>query len=396
MSAWPELQMRRVVRLKSGDFIAAEEIEDAGAYPVYGGNGLRGFTENWNTGGPIALIGRQGAQCGNVQVVPGKAWVSEHALRCSPEKPLNVSFLRYALQSLNLGQYSVSAAQPGLSTDNLKPLLVPFPSLEIQEQVAAFLDEKTAQIDGLIAKKQALLDRLAEKRLAIITQAVTNGLNPAAPMKESGIKWLGQIPAHWSVKRLKYISPWVTVGIVVTPAAYYADEGVLALRGLNIKTMRFDFSDTRNITPEGHELNIKSTLQTGDLVAVRTGAPGTTAVIPKELEGSNCIDLVIIRRPLNASEQYLGWFLNSDIAQTQYAMGAEGALQQHFNVETSKEVIVTLPPPSEQTDIAKYIDRAIAAHDVQVDKVQQSIEKLTEYRSALITAAVTGQIARLQ
>ncbi|HUZ97211.1 MAG TPA: restriction endonuclease subunit S [Edaphobacter sp.] len=273
---------------------------------------------------------------------------------------------------------------------------LPLPLLETQRRIAAFLDGKSDQINNLIAQKQALMERLAEKRQAIITQAVTKGLNPSVSMKDSGIDWLGDIPAHWEAKRLKYISPRVTVGIVVTPAAYYADEGILALRGLNIKAMRFDFSDTRNITPEGHKLNIKSMLKTGDLVAVRTGAPGTTAVIPQELEGTNCIDLVIIRRPLGASEQYLGWFLNSDIAQTQYAMGAEGALQQHFNVETSKEVILTLPPFPEQVDIAAYIDRAIAAHDIQADKVQQSVDTLIEYRSALVNAAVTGQIAGLQ
>jgi type I restriction enzyme, S subunit len=271
-----------------------------------------------------------------------------------------------------------------------------WPSLETQRRIAGFLDQKTSQIDALIEKKRKLLDRLAEKRQAIITQAVTKGLNPAVPMEDSGIDWLRRIPAHWEVKRLKYISPRVTVGIVITPAAYYADEGILALRGLNIRTMGFDFSETRNITSEGHELNIKSMLRTGDLVTVRTGAPGTTAVIPEELDGSNCIDLVLIRRPHGASERYLGWFLNSDIAQIQYAMGAEGALQQHFNVETSKEVTITLPPLPEQTNIARYIDQAIAAHDIQADKVLTSTEMLTEYRSALIAAAVTGQIEKLQ
>lgn len=273
---------------------------------------------------------------------------------------------------------------------------LPLPPIETQRRIAAFLNEKTARIDALIEKKRALLEWLAEKRQAIITEAVTKGLNPVVPMRDSGIDWLGQIPTHWEVKRLKYISPRVTVGIVVTPAAFYADEGTLALRGLNVRTMGFDPSDTRNITPEGHELNSKSMLQAGDLVAVRTGAPGTTAVIPEELAGSNCVDLVIIRRPRGASGRYVGWFLNSDIAQTQYAMGAEGALQQHFNVETSKEVVVTLPPPTEQAEIAEYIDQAVAAHDTQADKVRQSIETLNEYRSALIVAAVTGQMKGLQ
>jgi type I restriction enzyme S subunit len=271
-----------------------------------------------------------------------------------------------------------------------------WPVLGTQRRIATFLDRKTAQIDGLLNKKRALLERLAEKRQAIITQAVTKGLDAAAPMKESGIDWLGPIPAHWQIKRLKYVSPRVTVGIVVTPAAYYADEGVLALRGLNIRTMGLDLSDIRNITEDGHELNRKSELREGDLIAVRTGAPGTTAIVPAELAGCNCIDLVIIRKPIDAEPRYLGWFLNSDVAKTQYNLGSEGALQQHFNVETSKEVVLTLPPLNEQLDIAAHIDAALVAHDRQSGIVETSISRLQEYRASLITAAVTGQLEGLR
>ncbi|WP_052768858.1 restriction endonuclease subunit S [Aurantiacibacter marinus] len=292
-------------------------------------------------------------------------------------------------------QSATRSHQRVLPADILK-LPWKWPPLQIQQRIAAFLDEKTARIDALIGKKQALLGRLVEKRQAIITQAVTYGLDPAAHMKDTGIDWLGQIPAHWEIKRLKYVSPRVTVGIVVTPAAYYADEGTLALRGLNIKTMDFDLSDTRNITDDGHELNRKSTLREGDLVSVRTGAPGTTAVVSQDLAGCNCIDLVIIRRPTNADARYIGWFLNSDIAKTQYQMGSEGALQQHFNVETSKEVVLSLPPAHEQCEISAYIDAAMIAHDRQRGMVEESVAKLSEYRSALITSAVTGQIEGLQ
>jgi type I restriction enzyme S subunit len=291
---------------------------------------------------------------------------------------------------------SVGGGQPNLSQQDLRSERALCPPLETQERIAAFLDDKTAQIDALIARKQTLLARLAEKRQAIITKAVTKGLAADAALKDSGIDWLGPVPAHWEVKRLKYISPRVTVGIVVTPAAYYADEGTLALRGLNIKTMALDLSDTRNINDEGHALNRKSELREGDLVAVRTGAPGTTAIVPKELAGCNCIDLVIIRRSDNADSRYVGWFLNSDIAQTQYGMGSEGALQQHFNVETSKEVILTLPPIEEQREISTYIDGAILAHDRQRSMVEGSISKLIEYRAALISSAVNGEVERLR
>jgi type I restriction enzyme, S subunit len=250
--------------------------------------------------------------------------------------------------------------------------------------------------NGLIEKKRALLDRLAEKRQALITRAVTKGLNAQAPMKSSGIDWLGDIPGHWVVKRLKHISPKVSVGIVITPAAYYADEGVLAIRGLNVRPMGFDFTDTRNISEEGHALHLKSELYTGDLVTVRTGDPGTTSVITADLEGTNCVDLVIIRKPRNASSRFLGWFLNSDAARAQYAIGSEGALQLHFNVETSKEVTVALPPAEEQTAIADYIDRGLEFEKGRAARVERSVALLEEYRAALITAAVTGQLSELR
>lgn len=347
-------------------------------------------------GGEKQLVGRSVIYSGTDRAV-----CSNFLARCRPSDLVTSEYLNY----LMLGIYKARGTYPhikqttGIQNLDMASFLntrVTLPPLETQKRIAAFLDEKTAQIDALIGCKQVLLARLAEKRQAIITQAVTKGLNPAAPMKNSDIDWLGYVPAHWEVKRLKYVSPRVTVGIVVTPAAYYADEGTLALRGLNIKTMDFDLSDTRNITDDGHELNRKSTLREGDLVAVRTGAPGTTAVVTEELAGCNCIDLVIIRRPNDADPRYIGWYLNSDIAKTQYEMGSEGALQQHFNVETSKEVVLSLPPLEEQHEISAYIDAAMVAHDRQRGMVEESISKLAEYRSALITSAVTGQIEGLQ
>lgn len=348
----------------------------------------------------LAAVGATYGKSVFVQGLEGPACYAGYLVKFSAGDAIDGSFAAYWTESQHywdqVRSEVIQSTIQNFSAAKYRDLSAPVPPPETQKRIAAFLDEKTAQIDALIAKKQALLERLAEKRQAIITQAVTKGLNAQAPMKDSGIDWLGQIPAHWEVKRLKYVSPRVTVGIVVTPAAYYADEGTLALRGLNIKTMGFDLSDTRNITDDGHELNRKSTLREGDLVAVRTGAPGTTAVVSPDLAGCNCIDLVIIRRPINADPRYIGWFLNSDIAKTQYQMGSEGALQQHFNVETSKEVVLSLPPADEQREVAAYIDAAMLAHDRQRGMVEESVAKLIEYRSALVTAAVTGQIAGLQ
>ena len=288
------------------------------------------------------------------------------------------------------------ATIPHFTAEKVKAAPLVLPPIETQRRISRFLCEKTARIDRLIEKKRELLDRLAEKRQALITRAVTKGLNPRAPMKPSGIDWLGDIPAHWEEKRLQYVSPRISVGIVVTPAAYYSDEGVLAIRGLNVRPMGFDFKDSRNISEEGHELHRKSELHNGDLVAVRTGDPGTTSLITADLDGTNCVDLVIIRKPGNASSRFLGWFLNSDAAKVQYAIGSEGALQLHFNVETSKEVVATVPPNDEQTEIVDYIDRGLENENDRAAKVERSVDLLGEYRAALITAAVTGRLPELR
>jgi type I restriction enzyme S subunit len=159
--------------------------------------------------------------------------------------------------------------------------------------------------------------------------------------------------------------------------------------------MGFDLQETRLISDEGHEFHAKSRLHEGDLVSVRTGDPGTTAVVTEEFDGCNCIDLVIIRRPAEMLPRYLGWFLNSNVAKVQYQLGSEGALQAHFNVETSKETLVVVPSAAEQSEIVDHLEAALNAHDEAVSKITKSVEKLTEYRAALVTAAVTGKIRAL-
>ena len=313
-----------------------------------------------------------------------------------PNDDVDSSFLGWAAKSepfvSEVVARSVGVSYPAINATELVTIDLSLPPLDTQRRIVRFLDEKIARIDGLIEKKRELLDRLDEKRQALITRAVTKGLNPDVPMKPSGIDWLGDSPRHWEVKRLKYVSPRISVGIVVTPAAYYSDEGVLAIRGLNVRPMGFDFKDSRNISEEGHELHRKSELHDGDLVAVRTGDPGTTSLITADLDGTNCVDLVIIRKPRNASSRFLGWFLNSDAAKVQYAIGSEGALQLHFNVETSKEVVATVPPNDEQTEIVDYIDRGLENENDRAAKVERSVDLLGEYRAALITAAVTGRL----
>ena len=282
---------------------------------------------------------------------------------------------------------------PRASWSFLGSVEMPIPPLREQPLIATFLDRETAKIDALIAGQQRLIELLQEKRQAVISHAVTKGLNPDAPMKDSGVEWLGEVPEHWQIKRLKQITSQISVGIVVEPSKYYDDLGkVPALRSLNVKPGYIDLADCVYITNESNRLLKKSVLRSGDLVIVRSGQPGTCAVIPEEMDECNCIDLIFLRRPEHGSSQYLMHQLSSESARYQYGAGAEGAIQQHFNVKTASELVVAWPPLREQGEICQYLSRRIGEIDALSQLAEHSVSLLQARRSALISAAVTGQI----
>ena len=174
---WEVKRVKHIVFLRSGEGITTNDIDDTGDYPVYGGNGFRGYTSNFTHDGHYALIGRQGALCGNINYASGKFWASEHAVVASPWKPLATIWLGELLRLMNLNQYSISAAQPGLAIDRIKELQIPVPPLSEQQAIAAYLDRETAKIDTLSAKVQTAIERLREYRTALISAAVTGKID---------------------------------------------------------------------------------------------------------------------------------------------------------------------------------------------------------------------------
>ena len=199
---WEVVRLKRIASMASGDSIPAEKIAEEGDFPVFGGNGLRGYTSGFTHDGTFALIGRQGALCGNIHFARGKFWASEHALVVDPIGTVDTSWLGEMLRAMNLQQYSISAAQPGLSVETLGSMRTVVPPPSEQRAIGTFIRVETTAIDALIAEQERLIELLKEKLQATITRAVTKGLDPDAPMKPSGVEWLGDVPAHWEVRRL--------------------------------------------------------------------------------------------------------------------------------------------------------------------------------------------------
>ena len=176
-AGWEVKRLKHLAQLRSGESINGEQITPVGEYPVYGGNGIRGYTESYTHEGHYCLIGRQGALCGNINYAKGKFWASEHAVVASPVIELDVFWFGGILCSMNLNQYSVTAAQPGLSVDTIKNLFLPLPPLSEQRAIAAYLDRETAKIDALTAKIVSHIEKLREYRQALISAAVTGKID---------------------------------------------------------------------------------------------------------------------------------------------------------------------------------------------------------------------------
>lgn len=170
---WEVKRLKDISSMQSGESITSEDFVDDGEYPVYGGNGLRGYFGSYTHEGNYVLIGRQGALCGNINYASGKFWASEHAVVISPKKKLDFFWLGELLRNMNLNQYSLASAQPGLSVEKILFLKVPFPPFEEQIKIANYLQQRTTAIDQLIKNIEAQIEKLQELRKIKIYEAVT-------------------------------------------------------------------------------------------------------------------------------------------------------------------------------------------------------------------------------
>ena len=398
---WGVSHLKYVVSMKSGDQISSDEIEGNGIYPVYGGNGLRGYTTKFTHEGWFPLIGRQGALCGNVNYAKGKFWASEHAVVVSPKIQCHVFWLGELLRSMNLGQYSLTAAQPGLSVDAIGNLRIPFPDLNEQSAIATFLDRETARIDALVAKKTRFIELLKEKRQALITEAVTGKFDVATgksypKYKDSGVEWLGDVPEHWDVKRLRHVASFKNS--TVDKKAYDGQGTVSLCNYTDVYYNEFITPDLPLMLATASSAEIEQfSLKKGDVLITKDSEDPTDIGIPslvaEEMPGVVCgYHLTMIRGDNLDTARLLHRILQSHPTQAHFFVEAPGITRYGLSQDAIGDLRCCLPPRKERGQIVDRLDNETARIDVLVEKTGRSIGLLKERRAALITAAVTGKI----
>lgn len=335
----------------------------------------------------------------SIESPPANMVVSTGFAVIRPRDEIDGSFLGYALQNTafieSVVANSTGVSYPAINPSLLTSLPIAFPrSLATQQQIAAFLDWKTSQIDALIAKKQTLLQKLKEKRLAVITHAVTKGLNPNAPMRDSGIAWLGEVPTHWDVKRLKFVA---RIGNGSTPnredSAYW-DGGTYPWLNSSVVNQEQVTHADQFVTPLAlAECHLPCIAPPAVLVGI-TGQGKTRGMATTLLFEATINQHLAYVKP-DDTKAIVGFLRRVfDMAYAHLRSESEkgGSTKGAITCEQIAELPIPVPPLDEQKFISERIDLGLAKLARMSDNAESAIARLTEYRSALITAATTGKI----
>ena len=281
-----------------------------------------------------------------------------------------------------------------LNVNDLREYLLPIPQLSEQQSIVNFLDHETAKIETLIAKQEKLIELLKEKRQAVISHAVTKGLNPDVAMKDSGVEWLGQVPEHWTVKPNKYLLDFVTSGSRGW-AQFYADTGSLFFRIANLTrdTIEPKLESLQFVEPPQGSEGERSKIKIGDLLISITADLGSVCVADSSIQNGYVSQHVALCRPQKLyNSRWLAYYILSDSAKEQLLGSGYGGTKIQLSLEDIKELVIAVPPKEEQILIANYIDEKLNQFEHLIKQANKLVMTLQERRTALISSAVTGKI----
>ncbi|UIP26004.1 restriction endonuclease subunit S [Acinetobacter towneri] len=400
-----------------GDWIESKDISDSGIRYITTGNVGTGFYKEQGSGfiteftfkklscsevyaGDI-LISRLNLPIGRACIVPdlnNRIVTSVDNVIFRPDEEYHPKFLVYLFSSKEYFQNTENIARGAtmqrISRGLLGNIRVVMPSKDEQTQIANFLDHETAKIDHLIEKQQQLIELLKEKRQAVISHAVTKGLDPNVPMKDSGVEWLGEVPEHWVIPRLKQLIKYgssISYGIVQPGDAL--DEGIPFIQTTNISKGSFELQDFQKTSVAIESNYPRSRLEGGEVILGIRASIGAAFVVPMSFKGVN-LSRGIARIIPNAllKSDFLVWYFKSNAVDQYWGLSKQGSTFSEVSIETVRELSVVVPPIDEQEKISEFLSFELGKLERLISSAENQKLLLLERRTALISAAVTGKI----
>lgn len=399
-SHWDITRIKYKFQIGRGRVISNEDLVEDAIYPVYSSqtlnNGCLGYIDTFDFDDKLITWTTDGANAGTVFLREGKFNCTNvcGTLKGKSESVIpefDYYFLQYATQFYK--RPDTNGAK--IMNNEMAVILSLKLSTEEQISIANYLDHKTTKIEHLIAKKEQFIQLLEEERVAVINQAVTKGLDPNVPMRDSGIEWLGQIPKHWEVNKIKSVTK--KIGSGVTPkggAEIYELTGIPLLRSQNVYFDGFRLDNVAYITREIHDSMKNSQVLFGDvLLNITGGSIGRCYYVTNEFEEANVNQHVCIVRPNERIiTEFLYYVLSSTLGQQQIDLCQTGGNREALNFEQLKNFCLILPSIDEQHEIVYKLKKTLNAISLTIEKLSKEIELINEFKTALISEVITGKL----
>ncbi|WP_296231472.1 restriction endonuclease subunit S [uncultured Pseudomonas sp.] len=349
---------------------------------------------------PNDLLVTMMGTAGRCKVVPeaiSAGVMDSHLLRMRFGRKADPKFVELLIDKSNYVSHQVrlngkGSIMHGLNSSIIKELLVALPSADEQASILSFLDHETARIDALIEEQQRLIELLKEKRQALISHAVTKGLDPTVPMKDSGVEWLGEVPAHWEVTKLGWILNELTYGFTNPMPTEDDGPAMLTANDIGWGTVLYEQARSTSEIAFREMLTDKSRPKAGDLLLTKDGTLGRVAVHDGR---PACINqsVALIRPDTRImSSEFLCSLLQASCYQTKMIFDAGGTTIKHIYITILAKMNLAVPSLDEQQALLNFISSETCKFDRLTSEAEQVVNLLQERRSALISAAVTGKI----
>lgn len=375
--------------------------QNQGIYPVYSGqtenNGIMGKIDSYDYEIEECLFTTTvGAKVMTPKVLNGKFSLSQNCLIMKKIKKCNLKFFYYVLLPLFSYEKSLIPVymQPSLRMEDLKKYRFFIPLLEEQEKIANYLDKKVADIDLIIEKTKITIEDYKKYKQSIITEAVTKGLNPNVEMKDSGIEWIGQIPKHWEIKKLRFLGNCQNG---ISKSSEYFGKGFPFVSYSDVYR-NYELPFPINLVESNEKDRELYSVKYGDVFFTRTSETieeiGFSSTCLKSIENAVFAGFTIRFRPFNLIELYPNfskYYFRSNIHRKYFVKEMNLVTRASLSQELLKKLPVILPPIEEQQQIAKYLDKKVFEIDNLISKKESLISEMEEYKKSLIYECVTGK-----
>lgn len=370
----------------------SEVLDENGDYPVIGSGGQFAKACEPLYQKESVLLGRKGT-IDKPLFVDYPFWTVDTMYYTEIKENVSAKYFYYLCTQIEFDFYQYGSAVPSMTQRDLYNVNFPYPTLDEQRRIANYLDRKCSQIDTIIARQQEVIEKLKAYKLSVITEAVTKGLNPDVPMKDSGVEWIGEIPEHWEIRRIGSFARVTSSKRIFEES--YVDEGVPFYRSKEITDLSKGLHvQTEIFIPEEvfEQVNEASPApKCGDILLTSIGTIGNTWISDGRKFYYKDGNITQIEANDSFDSAYVEYCFSSNVVLEQYTRLAMGSTLLALTIIKIKKILVAFPPLDEQRKIVQYLKLKCSSIDAAIKNKENLITKLVDYKKSLIYEVVTGK-----